>query len=316
MLFDVDFGFGGNAEGQYDSNTLALATASNASGWPNPAWSTLLLRRLLENEGFRNEFIQRMAAHVNTTFAPERVIRVIDSLQAAIAPEIPRHKARWPQSLSLGSGVWENNVEVMRQFARQRPGWIRSFFYDHFDLSGAARLTIVTDEPAGGTVYAHGAPLPGPSFGAVFFKDVPVRLEAVPAEGFVFAGWAGAASASADTLSLVLTENTTLTARFAREGATPAEGTEALPHATRLSPPFPNPFSAQTEVTFELARPAAVSLRVYDLLGRVVATLVEGPVPGGSQHVTFEAAHLPSGVYFIRLQAGDFTETRRVNLLR
>ncbi|MDX1430058.1 MAG: CotH kinase family protein, partial [Rhodothermales bacterium] len=96
MIFDMDFGFGGNANGRYTSNTLALATDPNGSDWPNPPWSTLLLRTLLESPYFRDEFIQRFAVHANTTFEPTAVLDTIDSLRAVIAQEIPRHKARWP----------------------------------------------------------------------------------------------------------------------------------------------------------------------------------------------------------------------------
>jgi len=64
MIYDLDFTFGGNAQGQYNTNTLAQATATNGPDWPNPSWSTLMLRKLLENSEFKNEFIQRFAAHV------------------------------------------------------------------------------------------------------------------------------------------------------------------------------------------------------------------------------------------------------------
>ena len=74
MIYDLDFTFGGNAQGLATTNTLAQATATNGPAWPNPPWSTLMLRKLLDNPDFKNEFIQRFAAHVNTTFEPNHVL--------------------------------------------------------------------------------------------------------------------------------------------------------------------------------------------------------------------------------------------------
>ncbi len=74
MIYDLDFTFGGNAQGLATTNTLAQATATNGPDWPNPPWSTLMLRKLLDNPDFKNEFIQRMAAHINTTFEPNHVL--------------------------------------------------------------------------------------------------------------------------------------------------------------------------------------------------------------------------------------------------
>lgn len=72
-----------------------MATSSTGTGWPNPPWSTVLFRRLLTNAEFRNQFIQIYAYQMNTTFEPERVIRMIDYFEANIADEMLRHIERW-----------------------------------------------------------------------------------------------------------------------------------------------------------------------------------------------------------------------------
>ncbi|MGI9318639.1 MAG: CotH kinase family protein, partial [bacterium] len=61
ILFDTDFGFSGWTSSAYDQNTLAFALETDGPGWPNPPWSTLMLRRLVENESFRNDFINHFA---------------------------------------------------------------------------------------------------------------------------------------------------------------------------------------------------------------------------------------------------------------
>jgi hypothetical protein len=91
-----------------------------------------------------------------------------------------------------------------------------------------------------------------------------------------------------------------------------------LPTAFHLSQNYPNPFNPSTRINFQIPnlKPQTVSLKVYDVLGREVATLMNEYLQPGSYEVTFNADGLASGVYFYRLQAGEFTETRRLLLLR
>ncbi|MDA0874787.1 MAG: T9SS type A sorting domain-containing protein [Bacteroidetes bacterium] len=71
-----------------------------------------------------------------------------------------------------------------------------------------------------------------------------------------------------------------------------------------LQPAFPNPFSGQTRLALSVPEAGRVTLRIYDALGREVATLIDGMLEAGSHGVTFDAPGLPSGVYYARLQAG------------
>lgn len=90
-----------------------------------------------------------------------------------------------------------------------------------------------------------------------------------------------------------------------------------LPRATALHAAFPNPFSQSTTVRFDLARSVPVSLTVYDLQGRVVERLVSRRVlEAGAHSVTWGGRRARPGVYFVRLQAGDFEAVRRMVRLR
>ncbi len=89
-----------------------------------------------------------------------------------------------------------------------------------------------------------------------------------------------------------------------------------LPSSIVLHPNYPNPFNATTEITFDLPRAMQTSLKVYDVLGREVAELAGGVMNAGSHTVTFDVSALSSGVYFYRLEAGEFGETRKMVLLK
>jgi hypothetical protein len=89
-----------------------------------------------------------------------------------------------------------------------------------------------------------------------------------------------------------------------------------IPHAFLLSQNYPNPFNPSTIIQFSLPKPAVVTLGVFDILGREVASLVKGKLQTGTHTVLFEAYDLPNGVYFYRLQAGEFIQQRKMLLLQ
>lgn len=94
------------------------------------------------------------------------------------------------------------------------------------------------------------------------------------------------------------------------------EGGAGVPAAFALRSTYPNPFAETASVAFDLAAAADVSLDVYDTTGRLVATLVRGPMAAGSHEATWEARGVASGIYLVALRAGDFLATRTVVLMR
>ena len=79
---------------------------------------------------------------------------------------------------------------------------------------------------------------------------------------------------------------------------------------------YPNPFNASTNISFHLAEPGRARLDIYDCLGRLVGTLVDGYYEAGSYSVGFAADGLSSGVYFVRLSGERNTEIRKINLIK
>ena len=79
---------------------------------------------------------------------------------------------------------------------------------------------------------------------------------------------------------------------------------------------YPNPFNPNTTISFDLPSKSFVSLKVYDALGREVSVLVLNELPAGTYTREWNGASMPSGVYFYRLQAGSFVETKKLVLLK
>jgi serine protease AprX len=93
-------------------------------------------------------------------------------------------------------------------------------------------------------------------------------------------------------------------------GLTFAEAPPDYPVQMGIESAFPNPFSVATTIEYVLDRPATVTLRVYDVLGRTVATLADGSWGPGRHSVGWSRGELPAGVYVLRLQAGRVMRTK------
>ncbi len=94
------------------------------------------------------------------------------------------------------------------------------------------------------------------------------------------------------------------------------EGSNLVPSSTALKQNYPNPFNPVTVISYQLRVAGSVKLVVYDLLGREAALLVNAERPAGTYSVSWNAANMPSGVYFYRMTAGDFTQTKQMLLVK
>lgn len=95
-----------------------------------------------------------------------------------------------------------------------------------------------------------------------------------------------------------------------------SDGNYELPTEFAIGQNYPNPFNPATRIRFALPEDTEVKIVVYDLLGRQVAVLADGHVRAGYHTVTFDASRVASGVYIYRMDAGSFSETRKMTLIR
>jgi hypothetical protein len=213
MVFDTDFGFWlyNAAKDQPTHNAIAFATAAGGNSWPNPDWSTFLLRSLLQNELFRVAFINRFADQLNTAFLPQRAVSMINEMATALQPEIGDHILRFGRPSSFTS--WGEHVQRMRAFATQRPGHQFDHIQSHFNLPGTYRLTVEVDNPDTGRIRVNSIlidpstpgvrPPPYPWTGR-YFHSVPLEIEAIPAPGYRFARWISEDLDTQDSATLAL----------------------------------------------------------------------------------------------------------------
>lgn len=184
--------------------------------------STLILRKLLENNDVKNEFINLFCDNMNTTFLSSRVANIIDSMKTNMDLDMPTHIARW-KNISL-----DQSSSILKNFAISRPSYMRQHLKKYFALSDTLIFTVNTDFSKGtvavnsliineGTIGLADPAQPYPWSGS-YFVDVPIRLIACPKEGYAFSHWSN--GETNDTILVTSKNDITLTAFFVKDTET------------------------------------------------------------------------------------------------
>jgi len=192
FMYDTDHGFGSWGI-EKTTNMLALVTDANSTSWPNPKHSTLILRKLLENQNYKNAFINRFSLLIATYFAPTRVNAKIEALIDDIRNERDYDLARWPGKTSNSRGH-----STIRDFASDRPyngvtidyrniPAMQSQITSHFNLGSPVDFTISAS--GNGNVLVDNLQVLNKSAKFKAYPSVPVTLKAVPNAGAKFSKW-------------------------------------------------------------------------------------------------------------------------------
>lgn len=184
MVIDMDLGF------RDASANLLTDAVGEIPG-------ALLTNALLKNDAFQTQFINRFADHLNTSFVPDRVVSEIDLIKALIEPDMLYHIQRW-RTMGDSLDTWYENVEQLRRFAQERPGFMREQIKQEFGLNGTYQLTMQTNSSMG-FVQLNSIDIieetPGiedaSNWSGIYFTGVPIVITAHPRPGFVFSHWEG-----------------------------------------------------------------------------------------------------------------------------
>ncbi len=121
-----------------------------------------------------------------------------------------------------------------------------------------------------------------------------------------------ATDTTASNSGIIQTEGVT----WSNSNTTGVDSENQIPIQFSLSQNYPNPFNPSTTIKYQIPNSSFVSIKVYNTLGREVATLINEEKSTGSYQVEFNANGLSSGIYFCRIQAGNFSETKKLTLMK
>jgi hypothetical protein len=210
ILFDTDFGFGVWNPNSYAHNTLSFALEPNGPGWPNPPSSTLLLRRLTSNEQFRHQFINQFADELNSRFLPYKVEEHISKIADNVNNEMVKHYERWDGSIDFHN----EQVEVMLNFAKNRPAFVKAHIKSTFGLPAFHKITLRINSPSAGYVKLNSLSIRNPYWQGDYFESVPIKLTAVAKSGHVFSHWSGDINSTSPNLTVDMKTAMTIDAIF------------------------------------------------------------------------------------------------------
>ncbi len=217
ILYDTDLGYDncfwycvyGSTE-SVSQKMLAYATQTGLADWPNPDWSTYMLRKMLTNDEFKTRFVNSMADRLNTTFKPSNVIPLIDSLQTDIHTEMFYHGQRWWVSYD----DWLLEVQKLRDFGNNRPKYVWDDYVEFFGFNGLFDLQLAISSANAGTISLNSINVEKFPWLGNYFQNVPITLTAVPKPGCKFVRWEGSSTATDATITVDTDKLCSLTAVF------------------------------------------------------------------------------------------------------
>jgi len=294
LIKDMDFSY--NLDDWATVNYDALEWATKIHDETEPIYqeynkSTLILRKLLENQTYKNYFINRFADLINTTFLPSRSIEFILGMEDILDPEISEHIHRWGMIPDYNS--WKNNVNVIKNFAIARPDIQRNHIKTKFNISDTFELIAdVSDQEYGyvkintidilpNTVGISEEPYP---WDGIYFQGVPITVTAIPKEGYFFSHWEGYNNSSDTELVLSPANDIYLKAIFTEELNTEDN------YSTQVKL-FPNPF---TDLLYFDSKTKGAEYNIYTIDGKHIKN-------GTIDQSTLNLSDLQKGIYILNI---------------
>lgn len=222
VLKDTDYGFGlAGGDESYKFNTLAFASSASGAEYYAPEWSTFIFRKLLDNNSFKTNFINRFADMMNTTYLPDRLNAIINHMKDGIDGEIIEHGQRWKSIGSLEQ--WNQSTNGMMLFANQRSVYQRQHIRERFEIENNINVNLDVSDELQGYIKINTIELlettpgveenPYPWTG-IYFKSIPLTLTALAKPGFEFTHWSGDSDSTDSTIVINPQTDIELTAHF------------------------------------------------------------------------------------------------------
>lgn len=209
IMWDVDRSFRTHTKSPYNSFAWALRdTVRKDLSIEDDAGKvvgTLMLRRLMTNQTFKDKFLARFTDLLNIDFQPVNVNRVLDSLKTFLNSDISFETAKWGSSYS----TWNANIDTVRRFIATRVDSLQKYVRDYFGITSMKNVTVVNLIPSQGKVKIGDLVIPHASWSGQYFKGMRVTISALPAVGYKFVGWSDTSLPQTATFSKTISQDFT-----------------------------------------------------------------------------------------------------------
>jgi len=300
----------------FDYTRVAINMLNNGGGMSPALSSDTIFSKVINNTEFKNLFVQRFAAHLNSTFNIKRTGNIVDSISKMLSPEMADQVTRWKADGGIQSvSAWQSTVTDLKNFVTERTPLVFNHLKSFFSLSGTAQLTVTLSSDNAADIYICGVKMCSGLSGLTFYKSIPFKVKAVAKSGFEFVRWEGASTAATDTATLNLSANQTLNAVFKTVDIN--EKPSVKKTQTMLKDPGISYSSANGKsltLEYSISSRDHVFISMYNVSGQRVATLLNADVNSGTYKKTISVATRSTGVYYVRMKTNSVNEIKKVIL--
>ena len=209
IMFDTDYGFG--LRDSYELDTIELFMDGNR----NPPWAVLLINSLMQNQYFKEKYINYFADFINLNFRDETVISLIETMTAGIESEIAVHQLRWGRPLDR----WYEELTLLRNFAANRPSWVKNHILHNFNLPGIANVRLDISSSEAGKIRINSSTVTQYPWDGDYFVSIPIELAALPSPGYRFVRWEGIDTEDTSFVRIPVLEDLNITAIFEEDNS-------------------------------------------------------------------------------------------------
>lgn len=285
ILLDLDISLGNN--GWAPAGMDILGRLLGPYGKNNK--HVQLLNSLLKNYSFRNYFINRYADLVNTLFSVESMTENISEVKITLESEMPRHFARWGNSMQ----TWNDEINnVVMPYIESRPGFAMQQIQDTFRLKKQVDVELDVWPPAAGSIKINTIH-PRLPWSGTYFDGVPVTIAAYPNPGFSFVRWQSEKPALVDPTQSSFTVNIDTNNHFAAFFGTTSDAGQLFV--------YPNPATEMLNLGFVLDKEGTAKIYFSDSFGKVVKRIENKQFASGFNSIAIPVLDMASGVYIMQV---------------
>jgi len=210
LYWDTDHGLGlkYSSFGNVDWNTLYWSLTFSDRAWAN-GYNNILIRNLLNNEGYKEHFITRFTQLLSTSLSKESTLPMLDSMKLIYQKDMMIHTQQWNRSME----DWDNAIHIVEDYLSRRPDYVLTHIQDFFGLQNPVPVSVRVEPPGAGTISFSGLNIGSKPMNGKFFPGMSYQLQSNSIPGFSLDFWKPFESTE-DSIDFQLTDSMDIVAYF------------------------------------------------------------------------------------------------------
>jgi hypothetical protein len=306
--FDRAWTYGGGmgSLGGVTHNPFTSAAGSSPSIVPGDT----LFSKLIANSDFKNYFIQRYAAHLNSTLKPSRLTRIVDSISKTIEPEMADHAAKWGSQGGIKSvSSWQSDVSDIKKFMEERAGNIyKHLAANPFNVKDGLSEIAIKFSPANADadIFINGVRMSQGLNAISMFNGIPFTIKSIGKNGWTCSGWS---DKNNDSIEAVITGATTYTCKFEKSSSINLQRQQESPSANVISDhTLISNHGVSLSLSCAFNSPQLIQITLFDISGRNIGRLLNTTIGTGYHQIQLPVSKCSSGIYYYRIECASLSK--------